>query len=240
MNLVIDREATAGEQVEFSQALQSTPELQLRYSELQALADDLDSFQAIEPPAGFRSLVMIRIRENASERLRPISGAGRFGVHSRRRTLTAVWATAAAIVLCVALYPTLRYRPSVTVGTAQASGAIGSVDSGSWPVISRAVREGSEPVVLTVRRSGDRIAVQVESTGGSHDALAVHWNPEVFSFLASGGAVGDTDRINQSGTALVQAGEVQTLYLLRKAAGDGSGLITVSRKGAVILKASIH
>ena len=37
MNLAIDSEANEEEQLEFSQALQSTPELQLGYSEMRAL-----------------------------------------------------------------------------------------------------------------------------------------------------------------------------------------------------------
>ena len=95
INLVIDREATERQRLELTEALQSVPELPRRYEELQSLTKDLDSFQAIQPPARFSSLVMSRIRDEApAQRGRSwelVAGSQAFSRGGKRWLRSGVW-----------------------------------------------------------------------------------------------------------------------------------------------------
>ncbi|MEO8216180.1 MAG: hypothetical protein ABI718_03770 [Acidobacteriota bacterium] len=244
LNLALDGSATEQEQSELNLALADSTEARAASEELNSLGSELDAFRSVEPPVGFTELVMDRLRGGVSALAFPAtfpqSKVSSFQAH-RRRLMTAVWAVAAAVVLVIALYPTLARRPAASVGAAQAAGSIGTMDPSSWPVISRTVsRDAAEAAVLTIRQNGDHIALQSEMNGRGPRLVQLRWDPAVYAFLGSTTADGNIDRIDQSGLITFPfSGRGETVLLVRRSSRSAISPVSLFGDGVLLLQKTI-
>ncbi len=161
------------------------------------LTRQLESVPLVDSP-DFRETVLGQLRSSGQPRAAVLH-------FSRRRVVIGLaWAAAVVIALGVALERASSPRPQSAAAT------MAPLAVEEWPVIARVRAEGS---TLTVRRSGERFAVESEPPG------SIDW-----------------DRAKLSRIEVLPSG---TVVLQRRQDASGSAVIWLSIAGKEILQTSI-
>lgn len=208
INLVIDGEATPREREEVQTLLSSSPEARRFYESMQELSQALDSMPLAAAP-GVKHEVLAGIRPRAAV----ASAPSRSPFAARRRVVVGLaWAAAAALVLVVAVDRLPLSGPRVDAG--QAAASMPPRDVAAWPVLSRVE---SESATLTIRKSGERYALQL--TNGPAGRVTIRWDEEKLIF---------------------RSGAPESVLILdRRAGAAGSAAVTVLLEDKPILQTYI-
>lgn len=176
MQRAVDGAVTADEREELTRMIASSSAVRVQYESLVELVRQLDAVPLVSGPS-VRDAVLDRIRSRAPL---PFSPAGSTDSGRRRRAFTLAWAAAAVLVIGIAT-ERLSWGPHVT--DARSAGAMTELSFDEWPAVARLSSGGS---TLTVRRSGDRFALQTRvRTDGP---IAVEWDPDQLSFSEAAGS----------------------------------------------------
>ena len=172
----VDGAITADEREELTRMMASSSAIREQYESQLELVHQLDAVPLVSGPS-VRDAVLDRIRSRAPL---PFSPAGSPASWRRRRAFTLAWAAAAVLVIGIAM-ERLSLGPHVTDD--RSVGAMTELSFDEWPAVARLSSGGS---TLTVRRSGDRFALQARvRTDGP---IAVEWDPDQLSFSEAAGS----------------------------------------------------
>jgi len=172
----VDGAITADEREELTRMMASSSAVRVQYESLLELVRQLDAVPLVSGPS-VRDAVLDRIRSRPPL---PFSTAGSTDSWRRRRAFTLAWAAAAVLVMGIAI-ERLSMGPHVT--DARSAGAMTELGFDEWPAVARLSSGGS---TLTVRRSGDRFALQARVRTDA--PIAVEWDPDQLSFSEAAGS----------------------------------------------------
>lgn len=175
INLVIDGEATQQEGAELRDLLSRSAEARDFYESMREVTQALDAMPSVAAP-GVANEVLERLRAEAQSAPVVEFRAAR----SRRRlVLGFAWAAAAVLAIGVALDRlVLSGDGSDRVSPAQAAASMPPRGVDAWPVMARVESEGAS---LTIRRKGDRYALQAVTR--QPGKVSVHWDDQKLALL---------------------------------------------------------
>lgn len=196
IHLVIDGEATPRQHAELQEILARSAEARQFYESMRELAQSLDSVPPAAAP-GLKSDVLAVLRTRRPAATVPFPAA-RF---RRRVVLGAAWAAAAVLAIVLAVDRLILTGGKLDrVVPAQAAASLPPRDVNAWPLLTRVESEGG---ALTIRRSGDRYALQFLPE--PEETLTISWDDEKLDFLSesSDGIVVLQRREGAAGSAAV-------------------------------------
>jgi hypothetical protein len=230
IQLALDGETTEAERAELDQTLANSAEARETY---RALRDVVERLEAVPfaPTPPMRAAILEAIRRSTRHvNVTPFN--------ARRRTVLAVaYAVAAAIVLGVALNRLIeiRERPVQPAHAAATMARLDDIDT--WPVVSRVSSRGAtEAVTLTVRRQGDRYALQPAVAG--HAAVTVAWDREkltLFEVLPPRDVQADANEIT-----FADRSKQMAVILQRRQGASGSAVVRILIAGKESLRTTIN
>jgi anti-sigma factor RsiW len=212
IHLVIDGEASPQQQAEVQQLLAGSPEAVHFYESMRDLARELDAIPAAAAP-GLKNQILADLREQGRDALRAPAIPIRTYAQRRRRLVVGLAWAAAAVLLVVVAVDRLVVSGDRVVPT-QAAASMPSRDVEAWPLLNRIA---SGDGTLTIRRSGDRFALQFLPE--PPDTLTISWDDEKLDFLSES--------------------EDGTLILQRRNGVAGSAAVSVLLEDKPIVETSI-
>ncbi|HXI11196.1 MAG TPA: hypothetical protein VNM92_00925 [Thermoanaerobaculia bacterium] len=243
IQLHADGTGSPEERTELEKIVASSDEARLELESVTALLTKLNAESPLEAPPGFRQDVLARVRAEQSTSPRHPSK------RSRTRHVGLAWAAAALLVTGVAFVGSrdsggnreLRDR---AVGAVVSDQKQTESDSSDWLLVTPL--ESSAPrgsgTALTIRRKGDRLAVDVSFDQTPASGLAIEWDSreltladDATSFDQRNGAAA---AIEKASFAAEGRGTKSFLFNVRRTPTTRT-IITVSRSGSSILSTSI-
>jgi anti-sigma factor RsiW len=211
IHLVIDGEASPQQHAEVQKLLAGSPEALHFYESMRDLARELDAIPAPAAP-GLKNQVLADLRQGRGAQPAPVVPI-RTPAHRRRRLVVGFAWAAAAVLLVVVAVDRLVVSGDRVVPT-QAAASMPSRDVDAWPLLNRVA---SEDGTLTIRRSGERFALQFLPE--PPDTLTISWDDEKLDFLSES--------------------EDGTLILQRRDGVAGSAAVSVLLEDKPIVETSI-
>ncbi len=238
IQLALDGEASEEESAELGQILANSGEAREAYRALRELVEKLEAVPSSDPPP-MREAILERIRNSTSvaQALLPVQAQTRVSVpHRRRLLLAAVYAVAAAIVIGVALNRLIERREHAVSPTHAAAAMARLDDIDNWPIVARVSSRGAmEKMTLTVRRQGDRYAIQPILAGPG--AVSVAWDRQKLALLEvlPGGVQSDADEVT-----FADRSKQVAVVLRRRDGASGSAVVRMIIAGKEGLRATIN
>jgi hypothetical protein len=227
IQLAIDGEASEEERAELAHILAILEEARETDRALREVVERLESSPEAEPPS-MRAAILQGVAQTLLSV--PLHAQTRVSVpHRRRRVLAAVYAVAAAIVVGLAVERLIEHREHSVRPSNAAAAMAGIDDLSDWPVVTRLSS-------LTVRRQGDRFAVQPAMAG--QGPLSVAWDGGKL-VLSEVLPPADVQR-DQDEITFADRNKQVTVILQRREGASGTAVIRILAAGREVSRTTIN